>query len=70
MVDKSRIDGRVLAVSPASPASRAAKQPDDARNAVISTFGLERRAGRNVARRPMRPINLERRARFARIESV
>lgn len=54
------------ATRPALTTKRAAAT----QNAVISTFGLERRAGWNVSKRAMRPINLERRARFARIETA
>ncbi len=39
-------------------------------NAGVSPIGAERRAGRNLPSRPVRPINLERRARFARIETA
>ncbi len=37
---------------------------------VVSAFASDRRAGRNNPRRSLRLIDLERRARFARIESV
>jgi hypothetical protein len=37
---------------------------------TVAAFGLERRAGWSVPRKAARPINLERRARFARFDVV
>lgn len=49
--------------------------PEPVRNvapqdALLSPFALERRAGWRVSRRASRPINLERRARFASVETL
>lgn len=48
----------------------AKKRPVDTQVVEGSQFGLERRAGWNVSRRAMRLIDLERRARFSRVESA
>jgi hypothetical protein len=69
MVRKSGADDPDMVVSSTASTRATAAHSKDKQGAVVTTFGLERRAGWNVARRAVRPINLERRARFARIEA-
>ncbi len=40
-----------------------------AQTAIVSAFGLARHGGPKTARRAARPINLERRAHFAGVET-
>lgn len=70
MINKPGADDGAPAVSATAPARRVKSRSGKAQNVVVSTFGMERRAGWSGARRVMRPINLERRARFARIETA
>lgn len=70
MPRKPEANGRELAASAISQSATAAGRSVDAKSAVISAFALERRGGWTVSRRSNRPINLERRARFARIETA
>lgn len=69
MLRKSEADGRKAACATA-PVRTGPVQSFNAQDAMTSAFALERRAGWHVSRRSNRPINLERRARFARIETA
>jgi hypothetical protein len=52
-----------------APAARHATAPArDAQAPEIQGFGSESRGGWTVSRRAARPVNLERRARFARFD--
>jgi hypothetical protein len=70
MLCKSDADGRKLAASTDALLERASNRTADGQKPVVSRFALEHRAGWQVLRRSKRPINLERRARFARIETA
>lgn len=70
MLRKSTAEGRKRPAPGNSLFGNPSIRTDEAQEAVISSFALERRAGWDVSRRTNRPINLERRARFARIESL
>ncbi len=69
MLLKSEADGRKPAGA-TTPVRTGTDQTFNAQDVVTSAFALERRAGWHVPRRSNRPINLERRARFARIETA
>jgi hypothetical protein len=70
MLCKSDADGRKLAASTDAGLKKASNRTVDGQESVILSFALETRAGWQVSRRSNRPINLERRARFARIETA
>jgi hypothetical protein len=68
MLDTSRaaVAGKGVSIR---PATREPERPGEPQTAVISAFGLERRAGWSLPHKTFRPINLERRARFARFDA-
>ena len=70
MLRKSNADGPKLVAPANAPRGASRDRSVDAPDSLISSFALERRAGWQVPRRSSRLINLERRARFARIETV
>lgn len=70
MFDTSRVDGSAMAVSKVAAGQRSDKGPQDAQPFVVSTLAREKRAAWSAPRGLIRPINLERRARFARIDTV
>jgi hypothetical protein len=70
MLRKPEADRRNLSNSKMSQYATPPGQHFDAKDTLISSYALERRAGWSVSRRPNKLINLERRARFARIETA
>lgn len=70
MVRKVGADDPVMAVSANARARKAAPLLRGAQTIVVSAFASDRRTGWSNPGRSNRLIDLERRARFARIESV
>jgi hypothetical protein len=70
MVRKPAADDPVMVVSGNARAHRAGVRPRGAKAVVAATYGFVKHAGWGLGRGAPRLINLERRARFARIESA
>ncbi len=68
MVDYRRSDKPIIATRPRSASRNAEGRDGETQAFVVSAYGLERRAGWTLAGTGARPINLERRARFARFD--
>lgn len=63
-------DDPIMVVSESARARKAAPLRQGPQAVVVSAFASDRRAGWSSQRRSVRLIDLERRARFARVESV
>jgi hypothetical protein len=66
-------DYRRSELSGMAPRNRATARKDRERGAQVfvdAAYGLQQRAGWTLSRAGARPINLERRARFARFDGV
>ncbi len=70
MVRKVGADDPIMVVSENARARKPAPLRQYPQAVVVSAFASDRRAGWSNPRRSTRLIDLERRARFARIESV
>ena len=68
MVDDRRSDKSIIGPRDADAPRKAERADRETQAFVVSTYGLQRHAGWNLPRAGVRPINLERRARFARFD--
>ncbi len=68
MVDYRRSDKSIIGARDAEAGRKAEGADRETQAFVVSTYGLQRRAGWKLPRAGGRPINLERRARFARFD--
>ncbi len=69
MLDKPRTEGPIPRAPIAETCGAPREPAKDLKSMAICAFGLGEGAEGAGARRAMRPINLERRARFARVDA-
>jgi hypothetical protein len=70
MVRKFGADDPIMVISGNARANKGGARPNGAQTAAAASFGMGKRASWSLARPSVRPIDLERRARFARIETI
>lgn len=69
MLDKPRTDGPIPRAPIAETCVAPLERANDLKTTAMCAFGLGERVEGAGPRRAMRPINLERRARFARFDA-
>ncbi len=68
MVDYRRSDKAIIGPRDRDALRKAEGRDRETQTFVVSAYGLQRHAGWKLPRAGARPINLERRARFARFD--